>query len=120
MKILLATSRVGELEKFTSGLGLDKHEPLLLAGSAEEILDIVSNHKLSLIIIDDNLSGSDTFDLIRSILGIDAMINTAVLTDMDEKDFHEAGEGLGILMSLPLNPGEEDGREIMSRLKQVL
>lgn len=120
MKILLTTSRVDELEKFISGLGLDKHEPLLVAGSAQELLDLVSNHKLSLIIIDENLSGSDTFDLIRSILGIDAMINTAILTDMDQKDFHEAGEGLGILMSLPLNPGEEDGRELISKLKQVL
>ncbi|MCA1742425.1 MAG: hypothetical protein ABR542_00815 [Desulfonatronovibrio sp.] len=119
MKILLATARANDLESFVSELSLEKNDPLL-AESVQEVLDIVPKQKPSLIIIDENLSGPETFKLIQNILSLDAMVNTAVLTDMDKKDFHEAGEGLGILMSLPLNPGKEDGRELISNLKQVL
>lgn len=119
MKILLTTARADDLKDFVSGLSLEEHK-LLLAESVQEVLDIVPSQKPILIIIDENLPGSDTFELIRNILGLDAMVNTAVLTDMDQKDFHEAGEGLGILMSLPLDPGEEHGRQLISKLRQVL
>ena len=119
MKIVLATSRVREFEEFVAGLDLEKHE-FILAVSAQEVLEFVQENKPELIILDESFVQADIFGLIRHILKLDAMVNTAVITGMDETELHQKGEGLGILMSLPLKPGMQEGRELMSRLKQVL
>ncbi|WP_052507580.1 response regulator transcription factor [Desulfonatronovibrio magnus] len=119
MKIVLATSRPREFEGFVAGLDLERHEPIL-AGSAQEVLDFVQEYKPELVIVDESLAQTDIFGLIRHILKLDAMVNTAVITGMDQDEFHQKGEGLGILMSLPLKPGMQEGRELMSRLNQAL
>ena len=119
MKIVLATSRLREFEEFVAGLDLENHEPIL-AGSVQEVLEFVQESKPELIILDESFVQADIFGLIRHILKLDAMVNTAVITGMDQDEFHQKGEGLGILMSLPFNPGMQEGRELMSRLKQVL
>ena len=39
------------------------------------------------------------------IMLVNALVHTAVVTDMAEEVFHDAMEGLGILASLPPQPG---------------
>ena len=39
---------------------------------------------------------------------INASVHTAVVSDMDPDEFHEATEGLGILMPLPTSPKADD------------
>ena len=119
MKIVLATSRLREFEEFVAGLDLENHEPIL-AGSVQEVLEFVQESKPELIILDESFVQADIFGLIRHILKLDAMVNTAVITGMDQDEFHQKGEGLGILMSLPFNPGLPEGRKLMSRLKRIL
>jgi len=48
------------------------------------------------------------------------MVNCAVVSSLLTEDFHEAGEGLGILRQLPANPGLEYAKELLEQLKKIL
>lgn len=47
---------------------------------------------------------------------INAMVNTAVVSPLSDEEFHEASEGLGILVRLPLEPGADEACELLRRL----
>jgi hypothetical protein len=49
-----------------------------------------------------------------------AMINLAVVSSLSHEDFHEASEGLGILVQLPPSPGEEDGSKLFETITQIV
>jgi len=53
------------------------------------------------------------------LLPINAMINTVVISDLSPEDFHDAGEGLGIMAQLPLDPAKSDALEVLSRIRRL-
>lgn len=118
MKILLVTTRSDQLAEFISGLDLNKHEPVL-AESGESALDYVHSIKPDLVIVDKNLPDYDSLDLVREIVRADALINTAVITEMNRKEFHEKSEGLGVLSALPGDPGTEDATKLLQDMQNI-
>jgi DNA-binding response OmpR family regulator len=79
----------------------------------------VMRHTPVAVIIDENLLDMPGLDLVRRLLPINALINTAVMSDLSPEDFHEAGEGLGIMAQLPPQPTESHALDIVSRLKRM-
>ncbi len=118
MNILLATTRYPELEEFISGLDRKKYNPVP-ASTGQEVLDLVGSIKPVLVILDENLPGCEPMELVRKIAGLDAMVNTAVITSMNRKEFHEKSEGLGVLAALPADPGPDDARQLILNLEKV-
>ena len=58
----------------------------------------------------------------QDVIGImraNALVHTAVVTEMAEEVFHDVMEGLGILASLPPAPGEDDARRIVRLLNEI-
>lgn len=53
------------------------------------------------------------------IMRVNALVHTAVVTDMAEDVFHDVMEGLGILASLPPEPGAEDARRLVRLLTEL-
>jgi hypothetical protein len=58
-----------------------------------------------LVIVDQQVGPVSGLDVIRQLLGVNAFVHTAVLSDMDDAAFHEQCEGLGVLCRLPTTPG---------------
>ncbi len=53
------------------------------------------------------------------IMRVNALVHTAVVTDMAEEAFHDAMEGLGILASLPAEPGADDASRLVRLLNEI-
>lgn len=118
-KILLVTSRPDQLKTFIHALDQDKE---LVVATVECIQDAVKSIEESapiLVIVDDQVQGGAGLDIIRSLIGINAFIPTAVISELDDHEFHERSEGLGILFQLPLVPSEDDARILIRLLGQV-
>ena len=75
---------------------------------------------LHLVIIDSGLPDTTPYDLVQKLLTVNAMVNTAVVSPLSEEEFHEATEGLGILVRLPLQPGKDEAANLLRRLRRVL
>jgi hypothetical protein len=48
------------------------------------------------------------------------MVNCAAVSSLVSEDFHEQSEGLGILMQLPVRPGQEHAEILLGKLKSIL
>ncbi len=69
-----------------------------------------------LVIIDEQFTGVFPIDLFKELLKINAIVYA-----MDEGEFHNATEGLGILARLPSPPGPAgDADMLVEKLKRFL
>ncbi|MEA3232406.1 MAG: response regulator [Thermodesulfobacteriota bacterium] len=120
-KIVIATSRKDDFGKFGKALETaEKSISLQWVRSGSDALAVASEIPPDLLIADEILDDMEGLTLIRKLLGINAMINTALASPLSASEFHEATEGLGILSNLPVVPGETDARAIFTRLVEVV
>ncbi len=47
-------------------------------------------------------------------------MNCAAVSSLSADDFHEASEGLGVMMQLPLEPDLKDAEKLVEYLKTIL
>jgi DNA-binding response OmpR family regulator len=120
-KIIIVTSRKDELGVFGKTLeAAGKEVSLEWMRAGADALAIAAETTPDLIIVDSVLVDMDGLTLVRKLLGINAMINTALVSPLSSSEFHEATEGLGMLGNLAMMPGESDARDIFSRLMDVV
>jgi len=119
-RILLVTTRPDELRTFTQYLCHEPEVQLQQVPGRKETVEKVRHFSPHLVIIDNDLRDTGSLDLVRELLKINAMMNTAVISPLTDEQFHEASEGLGILCRLPLEPGKADARDLLEQLRIIL
>ena len=112
MHVVIITDRRDALGEFARGLGKDVE----WTASAADVLDRAPASPWQLVVVDAMMSGMDYRKFLLDLLRVNAMLNTVVVTDMGEEDFHEHSEGLGVLCSVPPSPSWDDGVRAMDRL----
>ena len=120
LHIILVTVRPEIFHSFAEGLSSDPEVCLDHVTSGAGALDIVRTISPHLVIVDSELTDTDPLGLVREIISANAMVNTAVASALSEDEFHDAGEGLGILCRLPPEPGSKEARELLQKLRAVV
>jgi CheY-like chemotaxis protein len=120
LRILLVTARQEIVRPFAEGLASNPEVRLEQVGSGVEALSAVRTDAPHLAIVDSELPDTEPLSLVRNLLLVNAMVNTAVVSPLSEHDFHEASEGLGIIARLPLIPGKSDAAKLLNKLKKIL
>ena len=120
LRIVLATARQEAIHPFAEGLASDPEVRLEQVSSGAEALGAVRTDSPHLVIIDSALPDTESLSLVKDLLMVNAMVNTAVVSPLSDQEFHEASEGLGVLARLPLAPGKSDAAELLRKLRQVL
>ena len=87
--------------------------------TAQNALSMLSREKFDLFITHEQLPDTTGRNLIEKVLFQNAMMNCVVLSALPPKDFHEAYEGLGVLMQFPLNPGEKHVQTLLEHLNLI-
>ena len=59
-------------------------------------------------------------EFIEKVISKRPMVNCAAVSSLLPADFHEASEGLGILMQLPVRPDQEQAEKLLRQLKNIL
>lgn len=118
-KILLA-STPGKGSDGLAALFRDQtgREPLRAANGAKA-LDLARSDSPDLVVLAESLDDMSYSDAVKKLLEINAFINTAVVTAMDEEEFHEQSEGLGILSSIRPDPSPEEVQGLLAKLKMI-
>ena len=83
------------------------------AASLEDAAPIIRDTPPVLAILDLGIEGKALRQAVIDIMMINASVHTAVVSDMDPDEFHEATEGLGILMPLPTSPKADDAERLL-------
>ena len=87
--------------------------------SAQKALSMLSKEKFDLFITHEQLPDMTGRDLVEKVVFINAMMNSVVISSLPHKDFHEAYEGLGVLMQFPLEPGKEQVQDLLDHLNRI-
>jgi len=118
MRILIATSRPGELEDFASMLSATGAGTQMVP-NGQAAIEAVKADAPTLVVIDAGLPDYEALKLASTLISVNAFIHTAVVSDLGEEEFHEASEGLGVLTSLPNPPGVGDASALFGKLKRL-
>lgn len=119
MELLLITSRPeiwNECLTVFQGGGHTLHQ----VASLEDAAPIIRGTPPVLAVLDLDLEGKALRQAVIDVMMINASVHTAVVSDMDPDDFHEATEGLGILMPLPSSPKAADAERLLEALAGVM
>jgi DNA-binding NarL/FixJ family response regulator len=81
---------------------------------------MIAEDDFDLVVADENLGDMTGLEFIKAIVAKRPMVNCAAVSSLTPADFHEASEGLGILMQLPIRPGPEHAEKLLEQLKNIL
>ncbi|MFO7643683.1 MAG: response regulator [Desulfosarcina sp.] len=90
------------------------------AGSGRQALETLAEKPADLVVVDEALGDMTGLELVHRLVAVNPVINCALVSPLAEAAYHEASEGLGILMRLPLQPGVSDGERLMTHLNQIV
>lgn len=122
MLIVLATSRPAALRVFSEALAKVAEAEVRPAARGTEVLELArdSENVPALVVADADLPDMDSLALVRALLTVNPLINVAVLTSMTPEVFHDASEGLGVLMQLPVDPAPTDAAALAAALRRIM
>jgi len=89
------------------------------AESGSYALSKIADRDFDLVVTDENLVDMTGLELIKTAVKMKPLVNFAAVSSRSSKEFHEASEGLGILMQLPVNPGYEQAKQLLEHLKKI-
>jgi CheY-like chemotaxis protein len=90
------------------------------ATSGRQALETIGKAAVDLVLADETLGDMTGLEFIKRLVALNPLINCAVVSSLPNDAYHEASEGLGILMQLPPNAGRAEGDRLMARLNQIL
>ena len=117
--IILASPRSDQWQAFADALRVHTQANIVKVRSADEALDTARALNPLAVAIDAELGDLPGVELVRRLLGVNAMINTALASGETEEIFHDETEGLGILMKLSPLPTPTEAGRFAERLRQV-
>jgi len=115
---ILVTQRASEMGDFRKGLGAGG-AAVETVPDGETALSVVKRDAPDLVVIDEGLSDFEPLPLVVKVIMANALANTAVITSMADKEFHDKSEGFGVLRALPLTPSEQDGKDLVAQVVRV-
>lgn len=119
IKILLVTSERAPFSEFATVLKKKDNVELFWASTGHEALAVVSENPVDLVVVNENIGDMTGIEFMKKLLPINPMINSAAVSPLAPEEFHEASEGLGVLMQLPVSPGKLDVENLLKRLNDL-
>ena len=119
LKLLLVSPEQDSLSRLASALKRNDDLEMSWAESGANALDIISHTAVDLVIADEKLGDMTGLEFAQRLVSVNPMINCALVSPLSPEDFHDASEGLGLLVQLPIRPGEEHAEDLLQRLKKL-
>ena len=89
------------------------------ASSGKDAWDILGKSKVDVVVTDEKLADGDSLPFVKDLTKRQPLINCAMVSSLSPEDFHEATEGLGVFMQLPVDPGAEEAVKMMELLESI-
>lgn len=119
MIVLLLAKEMARFSALRTGLQHRRELEIVSAATGVDGFLLLKDRKINLVIIDQQLGDIDGISFVKQLVKINPLINTAIVSTLSAEDFHEATEGLGVLMQLPKEPQERDGDTLLTILEKI-
>jgi DNA-binding NtrC family response regulator len=119
LNILLVGKDPVSLTDFSAELSRKEGVRVNRAISAKEAWGVLGNYRVDVVVTDTELGDGSALPFIHELTKQQPLINCAMVSSLAPKDFHEATEGLGVFMQLPVDPGAEDAVKMVHFLESI-
>jgi DNA-binding response OmpR family regulator len=120
IQALLVTSSPGSFSQLDSTFSKNDVETIWAESGNSALSMILEGSSFDIIILNESLRDMGGIELAKKLISKNPMLNLALVSALSSKDFHEASEGLGILMQLPPNPQKADAEKLLEHLNHIL
>jgi CheY-like chemotaxis protein len=117
-QVLIVSSDIQRLTDFAEVFRVSGLE-VVWEESAADALQRIRQGRPSLVIWDEYLEDMTALEAIQRLLGVDATINSAVISRLDPEKFHSQSEGLGVMAHIPFHPTKMSALEVIEALKRI-
>ena len=100
---------------------LQEHDSVALASAAtgaSTLADLMEK-PADLAVAAEQLTDMTGLEFAARLVAQNPMVNCALVSSLDEADFHEASEGLGVLAQLPLEPDASSAESLVEKLNAI-
>ena len=119
MIVLFLAKEMARFSALVTGLQHRRELEIVSAATGVDGFLLLKDRKINLVIVDQQLGDIDGITFVKQLVKINPLINTAIVSTLSAEDFHEAIEGLGVLMQLPKEPQERDGATLLTILEKI-
>ena len=119
MDTLLVSGKDASLSNFEEWLE-ENGVRIVRVASGRTALEYISDKNFELVIADEKIKDMTGLELVGKVIAKQPMMNFAVISGLTPEDFHEASEGLGVLMQLPIMPDRTHAKILLKKLKSIL
>ena len=119
MHIVLAGRERDDLVRFGAELCGIRQVSITHVDSAAATLKAVEACGIDLVVVGQSLVDASPVECITRLIRQNALINCALISATEQNAFHEATEGLGILMQLPPNPSANDAAVLLDKIESL-
>jgi DNA-binding NarL/FixJ family response regulator len=116
---LLLTKDITRFSALMTGLQHRREIEVVSAATGTDGFLLLKGTQLDLVIVDEQLGDMDGIVFVKQLVKINPLINTAIVSVRTAEEFHEATEGLGVLMQLPTEPGAKDAGTLLAILGKI-
>lgn len=97
----------------------ERHVELIPVVTGAAGLGQLRGKPIDLVIVDEQLEDMSGIEFVRRLITVNPLANTAIVGALTEEDFHEATEGMCVLMQLPRQPTEQDAETLLALLAKI-
>ncbi len=119
LRIIFAARNYAGFAALVERLREEPEIELIPVSTAVSVKETLTEQEIHLIIAAEELEDCSGADCIRRVAMQFPLVHTALCSPLDEEAFHEATEGLGVLLQLPPRPGRADAERILERMAHI-
>lgn len=122
INVLLVCDGPDALKDLERGLGRCPDTCVIRAKSGHASLGLIaeSSARIDLVVVDQSVEGQPGLRWVEQTVAVNPMVNTALVSELSDDDFHEYTEGLGVLMRIPPDSDETTATQVVKRLSKVI
>ncbi len=120
IRLLFVGSGSDRFAKMVKVLQEDRNVLIKKADSGGDALAGLLERSVDLVVAAERLDDMSGLEFAGKLVAQNPMVNCALASSLSEEDFHEASEGLGILVKLPPDPGETEAVDLLKKLKIIM
>ena len=119
LNLLLISKNKDVFSELGKALAEDEHHRGVHCSLPGQVYEAVATGRIDAVIADEEIEGGAGLEFVRELLRSNPFINCALVSSLYPGEFHEATEGYGVFMQLPLHPGRKEAREISDQLAKI-
>ena len=119
LNIILLSKEESTLASIASVLMAQRRFQVSCFSSAGDVWTYLQSNKLDVAVVSDVLQDCTGLQFIKNLVVKNPFVNCALTSPLSTDEFHEATEGYGVFMQLPVNPSAQVAYEMIERLDKI-